>query len=102
MEGLKNIVVLKNLPSNIIEEAFVVVKQNLKIDNINKESTNSEKEENYIIKEAQMVISDYLKNVENINEEQKIKKLEDKYKKLKAFSVWLALVAILGGIINFF
>ena len=102
MEGLKNMVVLKNLPSNIIEEAFVVVKQNLKIDNINKESINSEKEENYIIKEAQMVISDYLKSVENTNEEQKIKKLEDKYKKLKALTIWFALVAILGGIINFF
>ena len=30
-EGLKNIVLLKDLPSNIIEEAIIVLKENKKI-----------------------------------------------------------------------
>lgn len=102
MEGLKNIIVLKDLPSNIIEEAFVVVRQNLKIDNIKPKDKSDSKKENYIIEEAQMVIDDYLKNLENTNEQKQIAKIEEKYKKLKALTIWFGLVAILGGIINFF
>ena len=30
MENMKNIVVLKNIPSNLVEEAIVVLKQNQK------------------------------------------------------------------------
>lgn len=101
MEGLKNIVVLKNLPSNIIEEAFVVVKHNLKIENMENDKNNS-KEGNYVIKEAEMVINNYLESIENTKEKKQIRKIEEKYKKLKALTVWLGLVAILGGIINFF
>lgn len=102
MEGLKNIVVLKDLPSNIIEEAFVVVKQNLKIDDINQKDSANIKQENYVIKEAQMVINEYLKNLENKSNQKQIEKIEEKYKKLKALTIWFGLVALLGGIINFF
>ena len=31
---MKNLIVLKNLPSNIIEEAFIVLKDNKKVKNI--------------------------------------------------------------------
>ena len=34
VSNMKNMVVLKNLPSNIVEEAFVVLKANKKIKNL--------------------------------------------------------------------
>ena len=34
--GLKNMVVLKNLPSNIVEEAIIVLKTNKKIKQVEK------------------------------------------------------------------
>ena len=33
MEDMRNIVVLKDLPSNLVEEAIIVLKQNQKIKN---------------------------------------------------------------------
>ena len=44
--GLKNMVVLKNLPSNIVEEAIIVLKTNKKIkqvEKIEKETIYNEK-----------------------------------------------------------
>ena len=38
--NMKNIVVLKNLPSNIVEEAIVILKSNAKVKNINKKKEN--------------------------------------------------------------
>lgn len=98
MEKLKNIVVLKNLPSNLIEEAFVVVKPNIKIE---KAEDENYKKDNYVVKEAESVITNYLKKLDNSKEKKYIKKMENKYKKLKALTIWFAMVAILGGIINF-
>lgn len=98
MENLKNIVVLKNLPSNLIEEAIVVVKKNIKIDNIENEEN---KKDNFVIKEAENVITSYLDRLDNSKEKKYIKKIENKYKKLKALTIWFALIAILGGIVNF-
>ena len=79
-DKMKNMVVLKNLPSNIVEEAYVVLKPNKNYKNIQKqESTNERLSAEYVVKEAEMVISNYLakiedkKNVKNL-EVEKIKK----------------------------
>ena len=71
---MKNMIVLKDLPSNIIDEAIVILKPNVKIENLNivdskKNSTD------YIINEAQMVISNYIGAIE--------KQKETKYKTIK-------------------
>ena len=66
-EKMRNIIVLKNLPSNLIEEAFVIVKnnkmakqlQNVKGKKQENENVNSTKK--YMIKEAEMIISNYRK-----------------------------------------
>lgn len=59
---MRNIVILKNLPSNLIEEAFVVLKKNQKIkkyeyvenfSNDSFENKNRENEDEYIVKEAE-------------------------------------------------
>ena len=60
--GVKNMMILKNLPSNIVEEAIIIlknnnkVKQNEKIES-NKIDKESKKTENdYILKEAEMLV----------------------------------------------
>ena len=78
---LKNIVVIKDLPSNLIEEAIVVLKENQKIPKL--EPASKDKKENsletpkiknskdYIIKEAQMLIADYISKIENKNKKER-------------------------------
>lgn len=67
---MKNLIVLKNLPSNIIEEAFIVLKDNKKVKNIeytNKftlENKEDKSTDDYIIKEAEMVVEDYISRTE--------------------------------------
>lgn len=117
--SLKNIVVLKDLPSNIVEEAIVVLKENQKIQKLelidkskkqNKEqsqvktiSEQGQKPKDYIIKEAQMLISDYISRIENKNktENQSIQNLKKKYKKLKNINYILIAGLILTAVIQF-
>ena len=77
---MKNIVVLKNLPSNIVDEAIVVLKPNKKVKNIQytKKNENTEKEtkqENgYIVKEAEMLINKYITEIEEDRKKEEIRK----------------------------
>lgn len=112
--NMKNMVILKDLPSNIVEEAIVILKPNVKFKsldivktkkengkgkNTDKEDKNSKK---YIINEAQMVISNYLSQIEkqkrktyNTN-----KKLESKYKKIRITAIFLGIALILSFLIR--
>ena len=117
--SLKNIVVLKDLPSNIVEEAIVVLKENQKIqkleliDKSKKQSKErdqaknieeqEQKSKDYIIKEAQMLISDYISKIENKNkmENQSIQTLKKKCKKLKTVNHILVAGLLLIAIIQF-
>ena len=90
---MKNIIVLKNLPSNIIDEAIVFLKTNKKVTardstdiskNINK-TTNKTNTRDYVMQEAENVITNYLSQIE---EDKKIKvknidRLQKKYMLLK-------------------
>jgi len=97
---MKNMVVLKNLPSNLIEEAFVVLKDNVKVHkeelagNKKEDSNvNNIKSKDYVIKEAEMIVSEYISKIE-IKEFKGAKeklKLEEKCKKLKCLSIFLAM-----------
>lgn len=106
---MKNIIVLKNLPSNLIDEAFIILKNNKKIKSIkidNKKSTIQEKEKSgdYIVKEAEMVISCYLSNLEKEKQQKShsLKLIEDKYKKMKCLSVILGGIVLLNLILQIF
>ena len=96
---LKNIVVLKNLPSNLVEEAIVVLKENriksmMTDTDKGKETEKSKKGQDYILKEAEMVVNNYLAKMENHKKESKHKVLniEKKYRCLKLFTVGLAIL----------
>lgn len=103
---MKNMVVLKNLPSNMIEEAIVIFKENSKIkakDVINKTSQLSQvqgKSKDIIFKEAEMLVNDYVKRVES-SKNRKIfdKKINDKF--LKKYSIVITILFIISLTINF-
>ena len=104
---MKNIIVLKNLPSNLIDEAFIILKNNKKIKSLerieNKKTNKIEKEktEDYIVKEAEMIISEYLSKVEKEKQMKScsMRRIEEKYKRLKVVSIVLCIVVFLNAIL---
>ena len=126
ISDLKNIVVLKNLPSNIVEEAIVVLKPNKKIhkyqiinareDNEsskekyepnNKESSQknckakieTNKEDNtYIIKEAEMLVKSYTENLEKKRPNNR--KIEQKLRKSIIVNIILSIITVLAIILS--
>ena len=106
--NLKNMVVLKNLPSNIVEEAIVILKSNKKVKQVEKiektklkkNSDNKNKEKDYIIKEAEMLVSNYISSIEQKKKDRNInnKKLNQKYIKVRNYAFLASLVILLEGI----
>lgn len=117
MEKTKRIVIVKNLPSNIIEEAIVVVKDknsineiinrnnNIKIQGnltesqINRIKSIKQEKENYIIKEAELVISDYIESIKMKNNKFRIKALTTKYRNLKYLNAILFIMVLISTFI---
>ena len=104
MSDMKNMIVLKNLPSNLVEEAIIILKENNKIhkyQTISSDEENMEEEKEqigYIVKDAEMVIKSYLDRIENNSpkKERTIKKLEKRYKNSIRLNLFLFLTTIVG------
>ena len=98
---MKNIIVLKDLPSNIIDEAIVILKDN-KIKRTDKSEDLNNHMNTSIINEAQNVISEYIERLERPKKErQNEKKLLLKYKRLQILSILVTGGMILSILINF-
>lgn len=107
-ENMKNMIVLKNLPSNILDEAIVILKPNIKLRSLDiAESKNNSKKvkkadlqnpKKYIINEAEMVIGNYISNIEkDKNKNAKAsKEIEAKCKRLKIVSAFL-MIALMAS-----
>ena len=87
--NMKNMVVLKNLPSNIVDEAIIILKNGKKVkklEKIDNSKNKSRKEKNtkekdYILKEAEMLVNGYVSKIENKeNKNKQNKDLKLKYK----------------------
>ena len=95
---LKNMVVLKNLPSNLVEEAFVILKSNKNAKRLakieknkkNDNTTETRKEKDYVLKEAEILVSEYLSRIENNNKQLKNKAISNK--KLKKYAYFSSLI----------
>ncbi len=97
---MKNIIVLKDLPSNIIDEAIVILKDN-KIKKKEKSENTNEYINTSIINEAQNIITEYIEKLEQPKrEKQNQRKLLLKYRKLQVVSVALTGVMIVSILIN--
>ena len=107
--NMKNIIVLKDLPSNLIEEAIVILKENANIKKINKKKESIKvttrgkvNSKEYIIKEAESVVASYIASLEKPKQmELTNNKIKKKYENLKKLTAFFAAVAILGIIVNF-
>ena len=109
--SMKNMIVLKDLPSNMVKEAFVVFNDNVKIHKIEKTEKNRKyvnnerkKTKDYILKEAEMIIEDYISKVEKKEYElvNGNRKLKEKYKRLKKLTIFLAIFSAFSTISLFF
>lgn len=107
--NLKNMVVLKNLPSNIVEEAIVILKANKKVKRAKKIEKNkrtenlvAEKRENdYILKEAEMLVSNYISGLEEKKDIRKTnhKKMNQKYKRMKNYAYLSSLIILIESVL---
>lgn len=94
---MKNMVVIKNLPSNMVEEAIIIFKENQRIPQkevINQSrTTNTEevktKSKEYILKEAEMLVTDYINKIEEKKNytNQNTTNIIFKHKMLKLYSI---------------
>lgn len=102
IENMKNMVVLKNLPSNIVEEAIVILKPNVKLKKADlaenkakgKKSETKQNSKKYIINEAEMIINNYVSKLEKEKRRnyKMNKKMEDKYKRVKGIAIFLGIM----------
>ncbi len=127
-ENTKNVIILKNLPSNLISEAILVVKDKKQVTNYMRDAElneqrdvsncktssngiiygdmktealkkieNIKKEDRkYVIKEAEIVVSNYIKRIEDNLSDRKIDRLKKSYKKTKKLNVLLAMTTIIS------
>lgn len=111
INNMKNIVVLKDLPSNIVEEAIVILKANVdlkrnevmdsKKENIKVGAKLKNNSKDYIVKEAEMIVSNYITSIEKPKQlELTNKKLIKQYNNLKKLSIFFAVVGFLGILVN--
>lgn len=116
ISNMKNMIVLKNLPSNLIDEAFVVLKENKTVkkyqyiesdvkQNVKNGNEKAEKTANntdYIIKEAENVISHYITNLEMKSPKWKnnMKKLEKRYRQSVKLNFILGFTTVIGILLS--
>jgi len=106
---MKNMVVLKNLPSNMVEEAIIIFKETQKIKQKelaeNGKKINSiemkTKSKDYILKEAEMLVTDYIKKIKNKKKLQDNKDIINKYNNLKKYSIVSTILFVVSLILNF-
>lgn len=103
--NFKNTITLKNLPSNLIEKAVIVFKDKKTVKEIqkieqqhNKKGQHISKNTNcYAIKEAELIVTNYLKEINN-KKRNKIVKNESN-KKIKIYSVVVTILLLIQTII---
>lgn len=107
---MKNMVVLKNLPSNVVEEAIIIFKEKQKVKQREFADKNQqmqfnesqEKSKEYIVKEAEMLVTDYIQKIENQKKSETIKKgIKPTHKILKYYSIISTILLIISLTINF-
>lgn len=118
--NLKNMIILKSLPSNIIDEAIIILKENVKIkeeekenkkinektnkkenkkENKNSNINSKEENEKYIIKEAELIVNNYVEKIET-KDEKKTNKKEKNIKKIMYLTLTISIIEMIFLIIK--
>ena len=104
---LKNMVVLRNLPSNLVDEAIIVLKSNKKIKKLEMIEKNrgtslekTKKDKEYILKEAEMIVNEYMSKIENKDKKEIFnKEAKIKYKKLRKYAIVTTVICAIQTIL---
>lgn len=95
-----DVIFLRNLESNLIEEAIVILKENIKLDSIENEKNDRKLTNNNILKEAELIINQKI-NQSNVKYEKfKVNKLEKKIKRLKIINIIAVITGILAIVVR--
>ena len=107
---MRNIVVLKDLPSNIVDEAIIILKNNSKVKKkeiienpsyFKKMGESSLGNNDVAVREAELVVQNYLKDLEHSKETKRhVNIIVNKYKKLQICSFLFMITTIIGIIIS--
>lgn len=90
---MKNIIVLKDLPSNIIDEAIVILKDNKIKKKENSEYSNMPYVNTNVVEDAKNIIAEYIDKMEQPKrDKRKERELLTKYRKLKLFTILLGVM----------
>lgn len=103
---LKNMIILKNLPSNIVKEAYVVFKSNKMVKKFQKSNKKNENkqlrknnEDQYAIKEAEMLVLEYIEKIEKSEKEvilnSKINKKLEKYAYIASIIMFIEFILLI-------
>lgn len=108
---MKNMIVLKNLPSNLVEEAIIILKTNKKVKKLEKVEKNKKKENHkeerkendYILKEAEMLVSNYMARLEKKKETKNgsKKQMSRSYKRLKNYAFFASFLILIETMLLF-
>ncbi|MBQ3407780.1 MAG: hypothetical protein IJH12_01065 [Clostridia bacterium] len=100
MEKNKNIIRIKDIPSNTIEEAILILKENKKAKKYEcsskfKDSNYKKNDtEDYVVREAELIISDYIDSNSSFRKDN-----NSRIKKLKIVNIILILSLIVSIIL---
>ncbi len=109
-DSLKNIVVLKNLPSNIVDEAIIILKPNKKIKKpeivdkkINNANCDKEAQNNkHVINEAEMLVNNYISKLEKSDNKINVNNnFKEKYNRLKKYAFVSSIILMMSIILHF-
>lgn len=122
----RNIIILKNLPSNLIDETIIVVKDKKKLkefnytdmlnckenngiiqgeiknDTLRKIESTRKEQKNYIVKEAEVVVNSYIQKIEENLAYKKTDKIKKSYKKLKKLNFALIITTLISILLAIF
>ena len=101
---LKNSIILRGMASNVVDEAIVILKPNIKIKDMQKTKKMIDKSENIsrdlIVKEAENVVNEYVNKLNEKPMKNKISKLENKIKILKLTNIMFFIILIISVLIK--
>jgi len=96
MGKMKNMIIIKDVKSNLIEEAIIVFKENVKIKEKQflRQNCDNHKilDKDYCVKEAEDIISEYIEKVE---ENKNVDKIKIKFRALQGINIFLVLTLLL-------
>lgn len=94
---LKNSIVLKGMASNVVDEAIVILKPNIKVKKLEHAKSFKEKSntKEFIVKEAEHVILEYVNKINHEAILKENKKLIKKTKKLQLINIMFFSILIL-------